>query len=189
MADQKSGFLNGHFLIAMPGLFDPNFSMTVVCIFKHTESGAVGIVVNRAHTYLSGKDIFDELEIKSISASESIPVFLGGPVHIGEVFVLHGPPFKWKGCIKITPSLALSNTRDILESIAMGNGPKAFTIYIGCAGWGESQLESEITKNFWLTCPVSENIIFDISVETRWEKALKSLGIDPAFLSNIAGHA
>ena len=189
MENKCSTFLKGEFLIAMPGLSDPNFFQTVVCISEHTTEGAVGIVVNRVHPSLSGKDIFDELNMVYMPDLGSIPIHIGGPVHMGEIFVLHGPPFDWEGCLIITPSLAMSNTRDILAAVAMDGGPESFIITLGCAGWGSGQLESEIMENSWLTGPVSEGIIFDIPAESRWEEALKNIGIDPAFLSDTAGHA
>ncbi len=189
MKDNYYGFFKGQFLIAMPGMTDPNFFQTVTCISEYTKEGSVGIVVNRPHPAIRGKDIFDELKINYVPDSESTPIYIGGPVHIGEIFILHGPPFNWEGCLMVTPFLAMSNTRDIVEAIAMGEGPEAFIISIGCAGWGEGQLESEIKENVWLTCPVSENIIFEIPVEHRWEEAVKKIGIDPGKLSDIAGHA
>jgi len=179
----------GQFLMAMPLLVDQNFYQTVTCICEYTPAGAVGIVINRVHPSLFGKDIFNELKIEFISDAESIPVHIGGPVHIGEIFVLHSPPFGWEGCFMITSTLAMSNTRDILEAIAMGRGPKSFIIALGCAGWGPGQLESEIKGNAWMTSPVFEEIVFDIPIEKRWEKAMKKVGVDPAMLLNTSGHA
>jgi len=181
--------LKGQFLMAMPGLMDPNFFQTVTCISEHTEAGAVGIVVNRVHPSLSAKNIFKELNIDSIPESESIPVHIGGPVHIGEIFILHGPPFDWQGCLMITDFLAMSNTIDIVEAIAKGRGPESYIITLGCAGWGHGQLESEIMQNAWLTCPIIKEIIFDIPVDVRWEGAVKKMGINPTLLSDKAGHA
>jgi putative transcriptional regulator len=83
----------------------------------------------------------------------------------------------------------MSNTRDILESIAMGKGPQSFSITLGCAGWAAGQLEYEIKENAWLTFPVFEENIFSMPVEMRWEEAVKKLGIDPSLLTNSAGHA
>ena len=40
--------LTGQLLIAMPGLADPDFSGTVSLICEHTESGAIGLVINHA---------------------------------------------------------------------------------------------------------------------------------------------
>lgn len=189
MEDNYQGFFKRQFIIAMPHMTDPNFFQTVICIFEHTREGAVGIVVNRSHPTILGKDIFDELKINYVKDSESIPIYIGGPVHIGEIFILHGPPFNWESCVMVTPFLAMSNSKDIVEAIAMGEGPEAFIISVGCAGWGEGQLESEIKENVWLTCSISEKIIFEIPVEYRWEEAVKKMGIDPGKLSDIAGHA
>jgi putative transcriptional regulator len=120
---------------------------------------------------------------------ESIPVHIGGPVHINQIFVLHGPPFGWDGCRIITPSLAMSNTKDILEALSKGKGPKSFLLSLGCAGWGPGQLESEIIQNVWLTSPVFEDIVFQLPIEDRWKEAVKKVGIDPLLLSDTAGHA
>ena len=181
--------LKGQFLLAMPGLADPNFYQTVTCICEHNESGAMGIIINRVHLSLTAKDIFEELEIEHVPDAASIRIHLGGPVHIGEIFLLHGPPYDWGASLMITPSLAMSNTKDILEAIAMGRGPKAFIISLGCAGWGPGQLEAEIKENAWLNYPIFEENIFDMPIETRWEEAVKRMGIDPVLLSNSAGHA
>lgn len=186
---QVENSLKGHFLIAMPEMADFNFSHTVTCLSEHTQSGALGIVVNRVLPEVSGKTIFDELKLESISGSESIPIHIGGPVHANEIFILHGPPFGWEGCLMITETLAMSNTMDIITAIAAGDGPEAFIISLGCAGWGPGQLEGEITQNAWLTCPVRDAIIFSEPIESRWVKTVKLMGIDPALLSNMPGHA
>ena len=181
--------LKGQFLMAMPGLSDPNFFQTVTFICEHTQAGAVGIIINRVHSSLNGKDLFDELKMKCKPEVEPISIHFGGPVHVNEIFVLHGPPFKWQGCLVITPTLAMSNTIDIIEAVAAGRGPKPFIISLGCAGWGPGQLESEIKQNAWLTCAVSEEILFDLPVESRWEEAMRNVGVDPVLLSDTAGHA
>lgn len=181
--------LKGQFLMAMPGLVDPNFSQTVTCLCEHSQQGAMGIVINRRHDMLCGKDIFDELDIRCGPDAEAIPVHIGGPVHGGEIFILHGQPFGWEGCLKVTPTIALSNTRDVLEAVALGRGPTSFLISLGCAGWGPGQLEMEIRGNAWLTHPVFEENIFVLPIEERWEEAMRRIGVRPAMLSGTAGHA
>jgi putative transcriptional regulator len=181
--------LKGHFLIAMPNLLDPNFFQTLTCICEHTLEGALGLVVNRVLPDLTCGTVFQELGLKSIPQRDSLPVYLGGPVHKGQIFILHGPPFEWEGIHPVTPSLALSNSREILESLALGKGPETFLLTLGCAGWGPGQLESEIMANAWLTCPVNENILFKTPVEQRWEQAAKFIGVDLNSLSDTVGHA
>jgi putative transcriptional regulator len=181
--------LKGHFLIAMPSLEDPNFIRTVTYLCEHNDDGAVGLVINRVHPELRVEVIFRELKLASSLRINSLPIHLGGPVHSDEIFVLHGPPFGWETCRPVTPSVALSNSKDVLESVARGEGPEFFMITLGCAGWGPGQLESEIMANAWLSCPANEKILFETPSEKQWEEAAKLMGVDVRLLSGIAGHA
>jgi len=124
--------LKGEFLIAMPALHDPNFSRTVVCICEFSSEGALGMIVNRLYSAFCARDLFKELSIEYIAETGSLPIYNGGPVNIGDVFILHGAPFHWAGCHQINSWLGLTNTRDILEAIARGTGPKSFLIILGC---------------------------------------------------------
>lgn len=189
MEYEYNSFLKGQFLVAMPGMSDPHFSYTVNCICEHNIEGAVGITVNRVHPVLSAKDIFEELKLPYTPYTASMPIHLGGPVHIDEVFMLHGPPFNWHGTVMVTPSLAMSNTLDMLAAVAAGKGPSSVIIALGCSGWGPRQLESELGENSWLNLPVFEDVIFSMEIENRWQEAIKKMGINPLLLSEAAGHA
>jgi putative transcriptional regulator len=175
--------------MAMPGLLDPNFYQTVVCLSEHTREGAVGIVINRTHPTLKAESIFNELGMPHQTGAGQAPIFLGGPVHVSEVFILHGHPYDPRASLTITSQLAMSTTREILEQIARGEGPYPFMISLGCAGWGPGQLESEIQQNAWLTCESDEALVFEVPVDQRWEYAIRKLGIDPSLLTDAAGHA
>jgi putative transcriptional regulator len=179
----------GLFLIAMPSLMDPNFRQSVTCITEHTSEGAVGIVINRILEQVPGRVIFEELEIEYASQAENIPIYIGGPVHSNEIFVLHTSPLDWDGSLIINDNLALSNSRSILEAIAARQGPDSFIISLGCAGWGPGQLEWEILQNAWLTTASDHDIMFLTPVSERWETAIRLLGIDPELLTGTAGHA
>jgi len=181
--------LKGNFLIAMPAMADFNFSHTVTCISEHTSDGALGIIVNRVLPAVSAKSIFEELKLTYTENAEKIPIHIGGPVHENEIFILHGAPFSWEGSLMITPTLAMSNTMDVIQAVAGGQGPESFIIALGCAGWGPGQLEYEIAQNSWLTCPINEKIVFESPMEVRWYEAVKLLGIDPMLLSETPGHA
>ncbi len=181
--------LKGQFLIAMPSMLDFNFAHTVTCLSEHNQEGALGIVINRMIPSLKAESIFKELKLAYNSQTAEIPIYIGGPVHENEIFILHGYPFTWEGSIQITADLAMSNTMDLIRAIARGEGPDSYLIALGCAGWGAGQLESELAQNAWLTCPATEEILFDHAVEDRWGAAVKTLGIDPVLLSDTAGHA
>jgi putative transcriptional regulator len=161
----------------------------VTCISEHTEDGAVGIVINHVHEGLHGRMIFDELGIDSDKDTASIPIYMGGPVHTNELFILHGPPLDWGPSLSISETLALSNSAAILEAIAKHNGPKDFLICLGCAGWAPGQLEWELSQNAWLVSKCDDEIIFNCPWEEKWERAIRRLGIDPEALSDSAGHA
>ena len=187
--DQTWQSLKGQFLMAMPGLADPNFYQSVTCLSEHNQKGAMGIVITRVHPNVNAQMIFDELEIPAFDGAARIPIHIGGPVHMNELFVLHGAPFHWEGSVMVTEELALSNSRDVLEAIAAESGPHAFIISLGCAGWGPGQLEGEIRSNAWITGPYSEEITFRMDVDQRWEAAMRTIGIDPALLADTPGHA
>ncbi len=172
MTDEISQSMKGKFLLAIPGLPDPNFSQTVTCMCEHNEFGALGFIVNKVHPLLTGRELFEDLEIQCDKSVDTLEIYLGGPVQPSGVFVLHGPPFEWSESLRVTDKLALSNSRDILEAIALQKGPKSFMILLGCAGWGPMQLDNELSDSAWLTCPLSEEIIFSTGTELKYEKAM-----------------
>ncbi|MCF8068691.1 MAG: YqgE/AlgH family protein [Desulfobacterales bacterium] len=186
---ERKTYLKGQFFVAMPGMPDPNFAKSVSCICEHNKMGAVGVVINRLSDSLTAEDIFEELNINFTVDPESIPIYVGGPVHIDEIFVIHGSPFGWDACLQITPTLGMTNTIDIIEAIAKGKGPEQYLIALGCAGWGPGQIEAEIIDNAWLNCPAVEEIMFKMPVEERWEATLKTIGVTPAVISRVAGSA
>jgi putative transcriptional regulator len=181
--------LKGQFLIAMPGLMDPNFHQTVSFLCEHASAGTVGIVLNRIHDTLRLENIFNQLQLEVVSAIGSLPVHIGGPVNHNQIFILHGPPFEWEGSLQVTPDIAMSNTMDIFTALSKGEGPESFIVSLGCAGWGPGQLETELAQNSWLTTPAMAEVIFEIQLEKRWQEAVKKMGIDPVLLTATAGHA
>jgi putative transcriptional regulator len=189
----RSAYLTNQLLVAMPTLADPNFAQTVTLICEHTANGALGIVLNRPLGMALG-DVFRQLALDP--TDERLldqPVLKGGPVAQDRGFVLHPPaavePEPWDSTLKISPTLHVTTSRDILSSMARGSGPTQAVVALGYAGWEAGQLEDEIRSNAWLTTPVDDSIIFATPFEQRWHAAAKLLGIDLGRLSTQAGHA
>jgi putative transcriptional regulator len=181
--------LTNHFLIAMPGLQDPNFSRTVTYVCEHTDQGAMGIVINRPLDVKLG-ELLDQLDIALLRpGAGEIAVYQGGPVQTDRGFVLHtsGPTFD--STLSITPEISVTTSRDVLEAIASGEGPAQTLIALGYAGWGSGQLEQEMSANAWLSGPASQEIIFRMEPPARWLAAAQLLGVDLNLLSGEAGHA
>lgn len=185
----QSTSLTNQFLIAMPGLADPNFHHTVTYICAHNEDGAMGIIINRPSGLTLG-EVLEQMEIKAedIRVGQT-PVYQGGPVQADRGFVLHQPIQKWDYSIEICNEIGVATSRDILKAIASGNGPENSLIALGYAGWGAGQLEQEIKDNAWLHAPVDSSIIFKTPIKQRWEAAAALAGIDLEKLSSNVGHA
>ena len=181
--------LTNQFLIAMPGLEDPNFHRSVTYICAHNEEGAMGIIINRPMGLVLG-EVLEQMDIHIDDETISqIPIFQGGPVQADRGFVLHQPIENWEYSIEVCNEIGVATSRDILKAIAKGQGPNSSFIALGYAGWSAGQLEEEIKNNAWLNAPADSSIIFTAPVEKRWESAVALAGIDPERLSSTIGHA
>ena len=184
--------LTNQFLIAMPGMGDDTFSGAVVYLCEHTENGALGLVINKPIA-IKLRNLFEkvELSLESDVLGEQ-PVFFGGPVQTERGFVLHdkvgdAPPYS--STLLIPGGLAMTTSKDVLEALSAGNGPKRLLVTLGYSGWAAGQLEDELSRNGWLTVDAVPEIIFDTPIELRYERAVALLGFDPRMLSQDAGHA
>jgi len=193
MTDQNdssdSPYMTGRLLIAMPGMRDERFANTVIYMCAHTEEGAMGLVLNQRLDSLSFGELMEQLEIKEEDVPEDVPVHFGGPVEAGRGFVLHTADYRQDATLDVEDGIALTATVDILKSIARGYGPRQSMLALGYAGWGPGQLDDEIRANGWLQAPGDLELVFDTDLDTKWERAIFKLGIDPRMLSGEAGHA
>ncbi len=187
--------LANQFLVAMPGMVDPNFAGSVIYLFEHTEKGAMGLVVNKP-TELNLATLFDKVELKlEIAPQLDQSVYFGGPVQVERGFVLHesNPHLSYSSSLIIPGGLTMTTSKDVLEDVAVGNGPRKFLMTLGYAGWGAGQLEEEISLNGWINVPLlreqMSEIIFNTPYSQRYQKAMSHLGFDLSDLSGEAGHA
>jgi len=181
--------LTDHFLIAMPAMQEGVFAGTLTYICEHNENGALGIVVNRPISLTLG-EMFDQINIPLHQPElEKMPVYFGGPVQTERGFVLHDTQGNWESMLRINDKLALTTSRDILQAMGVGQGPRNVIVTLGYAGWDQGQLEHEITENIWLTVQASVQILFDLPPEERLAVAMALLGVDYGSLVEDAGHA
>ncbi|HEY0439135.1 MAG TPA: YqgE/AlgH family protein [Xanthobacteraceae bacterium] len=191
------GYLDGQMLIAMPSMEDERFTRTLIYVCAHSTEGAMGIVVNQPAPHINFPDLLVQLEvipaadrIQLPSGAETMRVLKGGPVETGRGFVLHTADFFLEdSTLPIDDGVCLTATLDILKAIAKGSGPANAVLALGYAGWGAGQLENEIQGNGWLHCAADSDLIFGGDTESKYERALRKLGVNPAMLSSVAGHA
>jgi putative transcriptional regulator len=194
---RRRGFLDGQMLIAMPNMGDHRFSRSVIYVCAHSKDGAMGIVVNQRARSIRFPELLVQLEvigadetIRLPAQAEAIQVLKGGPVDSGRGFVLHSADFFIdNSTLPIAEGVSLTATVDILRAIARGDGPDQAVLALGYAGWSAGQLEAEILRNGWLSCPADASLIFDADLDAKYPRALGKLGVDLAMLSNQAGHA
>ncbi|MGB4247322.1 MAG: YqgE/AlgH family protein [Pseudohongiellaceae bacterium] len=187
------GTLANQFLIAMPHMDDPWFAHTVTYLWKHSEEGALGIVINKPSN-MRVAELLSELGIETAQKRGDIifhsqRVMSGGPVEKNKGFILHESGREWEYTLPVTRELSLSMSKDILADIAAGKGPENYMVALGCAGWEAGQLEKEISENFWLTVPAIPALIFSSDHAGKANAAASILGVNLSQLSSFAGHS
>lgn len=188
-SEQTTGYLEGQLLIAMPAMQDPRFARTVIFICSHNSDGAMGLVVNKLFGSLTFSELLKQVGIEATGVKNQIRVHFGGPVESGRGFVLHSPDYVKEGTLVVESDIALTASVDILKAIAEGQGPRRSFLALGYAGWGAGQLDSEIRANGWLNAPADQSLVFDDDLDTKWKRAMATLGVDSGKLSSDVGHA
>ncbi len=185
-------FLSGKLLLAMPGMADPRFERAVIALCVHDENGAVGIGIGHKRAGLRFRGLLKQLDIDP-GAAPDCAVHHGGPVEPGRGFVLHSSDWGGQDTLKVVGQkgdlCAMTGTIDVLRAIAEGRGPTRWIAALGYAGWGEGQLEEEMTRHGWFAADGKPEILFDTPTDERWGAAFKAEGVDPRLLSSVTGVA
>jgi len=194
---KRRGYLEGQMLVAMPGMTDARFNRSVIYLCAHSKDGAMGIVVNQRARRIKFPDLLVQLDVINEQEAIRLPeraggmqVLKGGPVETQRGFVLHSSDYNADDTtLPINDDVSLTATLDILRAIARGDGPHQAVLALGYAGWSPGQLEDEIQQNGWLSCEADSALLFDANLDTKYARALRKIGIDPAMLVSDAGHA
>ena len=204
----KATYLEGHLLLAMPGMTDPRFDRSVIYMCSHSEEGAMGLVINSRAANIDFAGLLEQLDVKfdpekfdpetlsgegasapSGAVGEDVILHAGGPVEVGRGFILHTADYTQESTMVISETIALTATIDILADISRGVGPKNYIVALGYTGWGEGQLEEEINRNSWLNIEADEELLFRTDLDLKWARAMAKLGVDITLLSIHAGNA
>src|SRR4029079_1577526 len=152
MVEQPT-FLSGKLLLAMPGMADPRFERAVIAMCVHDENGAIGIGIGHKRAGITFRGLLRQLDIEPGQAPDGA-VHHGGPVEPGRGFILHSEDWGGQDTLAVAgrngPLFAMTGTIDVLRAIAEGRGPKRWIAALGYAGWGEGQLDEEMTRHGWL---------------------------------------
>lgn len=173
-------------LLAMPQLIDPNFGRSVVLMVEHNDEGSFGLVINQPLD-LTASELLGSMDIDWRGDEDTI-VWCGGPVQPNSGWVLHEPVSGIEvdesarlgeaESILIAPEVALSTTPSALRILA-GAPPQHTRLLLGYSGWGPGQLASEMARGSWLHADVDPALVFDAPADEMWDRAVRSVGIDP----------
>jgi putative transcriptional regulator len=173
----------GSFLAAGPDLLDPNFLHAVVLVCQHSPQGAYGLVINRPSPY-SARDVLGAHELLK---SAELRMFVGGPVQLEALQVLHRVPDKISGGVQIAADLWIGGDLDQLGRYALEEPEEAarnVRLFMGYAGWGAGQLEFELTAGSWLPAPGDAGKVFELDSASVWREVVGSLGDDYRIVAN-----
>ena len=176
-------------LVATPSLDDPIFHQTVTYICEHNKEGVIGLIINKP-IEMNVTTVFEQMNIPYDKDNPpQVPIMFGGPLKPERGFILHKPGGKWSSSLQTNNEYSITTSKDILESIAMNQGPKESLIILGYSSWENNQLVDELINNDWLHSSSSKEIIFEIPFENRWDYALQSIGINHINIQDEPGHA
>lgn len=181
-------YLTGQFLLAMPGIGDPRFERAAIAICAHDAGGAVGIGLGEVIEGLGLHTLMEQFKIDPGVAPDA-PVHLGGPVEPRRGFVVHSTDWSGQDTIDVAGRWALSGTVDVLRAIAEGKGPRRFVVALGYAGWGEGQLDEELTRHGWFNVNGDLGLLYDTQADERWQRGFAEAGVDSRLLATGAGTA
>lgn len=171
----------GRLLVATPSLGDPNFFRTVIFVLDHNEDGAIGVVLNRP----SAISIEEAVPKWSDLAPRPAVVFTGGPVVRNVAICLAGvePGAPVEGITLVGDAVGVVDLR--LEPDELGRGLRGLRIFVGYAGWGSGQLESEISSGAWAVVPVESEDVLAKAPDRLWYLAAVRTGARIAWFASI----
>lgn len=167
----------GQLLIAGPTLTDPNFFRTVVLIIEHSEEGALGLVLNRPSETTVGEI---DTELETLIAAEE-PIWVGGPVAPSALIVLAEFASPEQAALIAFDDIGVLGTESEDGPADVRRG-RAF---VGHAGWGPGQLDSELERGDWIVEPAVREDAFTIEPESLWSEVLVRKGGSYALVARM----
>ena len=180
----------GQLLISMPNLTDPFFQRTVILICEFSKQAIMGLIINKPIQNLKVNDILKNIKLSGNDKFKNQDVFIGGPVHTGQGFILHSSECNYEGSETINKNLKLTTSLKILEDISNNKSPKFYKIFLGCSVWGYKQFNNEMLENSWHLINTSNQIIFQNNkINKIWENCIEKSGIIKERLNPNYGNA
>lgn len=175
-------------LLAMPQLDDPNFNRGVVLLCRHNEEGALGFIVNRP-VHVTAKELL-ALD-PPLETDTALTVWEGGPVSQERGWLLCRQAPSDASNLEVCKGLFMSSSPTVLRRILDGDPRNCESdrsrLFLGYSGWGPGQLDNELATSSWLNAPLDLDMVFTTPPEDLWERAIRSLGVEPTAIAAAPG--
>lgn len=167
----------GKLLVASRGLADPNFVRTVVLLVHYDADAVVGLILNRRTDFPLSR----VLEEFKPAKDRSDPVYLGGPVEVPKVFALLQSPAKVEGAEHVFDGVYLIPTKSLFEQTLLARpDPNVLRVYLGYAGWNDTQLRREVELGAWFVFPADAKTVFDLDPDSLWSRMISKTELELA---------
>jgi putative transcriptional regulator len=171
--------LTGTLLIAPPKLKNNFWYKSVIFLTEDHRNGSMGLILNK-RSQMSVSDFTEQLGPRM-----NIPgfIYLGGPVNIKALTMLHSSEWECSNTMQVNDQFAISSAEDLLVRLADGDAPRHFRLFLGLCGWAPKQLMEELkgtpTRDHsvsWLTASADHDIVFENDLKDQWHSAVERSG-------------
>lgn len=161
----------GRILVSQPSLNDRFFSRSVVMLAEHGPDGSFGFIVNKpAKVRLS--------KVTGEFGAFDTDLYLGGPVHVNNLFYVHSKGEIIKDSLKIIEGVYwggdIAEIRDLILSGKLTE--KDIRFYAGYSGWQPKQLDREMSEKSWIVMDGQNRYVFGSRPTALWKKIVLTLG-------------
>jgi putative transcriptional regulator len=171
--------VRGQLLIAGPGLLDPNFWRTVVLVVEHSDEGALGLVLNRPSETNVGDAV---TELDELLDPDDL-LLIGGPVQPSAVIVLAQFEDPGDAALMAFDDIGVLGAGASLDELSIG--VRQARAFVGHAGWGPGQLDSELEREDWILEPATEEDAFSSEPRELWQTVLTRKGGSYALVARM----
>jgi putative transcriptional regulator len=172
-------FVRGQLLVAGPALLDPNFWRTVVLVVEHNDEGALGLVLNRP----SETSVADAVPQLSDVLDPDERLYIGGPVQPSSVIVLAQFEDPSEAALLSFEDVGVLGTGPSPDELSAGI--RTGRAFLGHAGWGPGQLDSELERGDWILEPARLADAFAADGRRLWSDVLTRKGGSYALVARM----
>lgn len=171
--------LTGKLIIAPPSVKGNFWYKTSILVTEHHNQGSLGLVLNK-RSQMTISEFASQL---GFQLEHEGYVYLGGPVNVKALTMLHTVDWHCSNTMRVTDELAISSAEDLLPKLAMGDAPNQWRLFLGLCGWAPGQLEQELKgvhpfkhETSWLIANPDTGLVFDTDLKEQWTQCVERSG-------------